>query len=110
MKPNYVWIGCAATLFMITTNCSKNDPLGLADNCGTAWTETVSVEVTAYNNALTTYGENPTAENCSSVKSAAKDYFDALGDALKCVPTASRAQINEAISEAKAEVDKEDCD
>ena len=107
---NYVLISCVAALFLTTTNCTKNGPLGLNDNCGAAWTETVSVEISAYTNALTAYSESPTTQNCASVKATAKNYFDALGDALKCVPTASRAEINKAISEAKADVDKEDCD
>lgn len=109
MKSKIVMMGCVVTLFLTTTNCTTNDPLGVNDNCATTWTENVSAELTAYTNSITAYSENPTAENCSDVKSDAKNYLDALSEALKCVPTASRAQINEAINEAKADVDNEDC-
>lgn len=104
-----VKINVIITLFLIIS-CGKDSPLD--NNCANAlqWANEVSNELSAYSSALQAYSSDPTASNCTSVKNAAKNYLDALRDVLDCVPTASQAQINEAINEAKAEVDDEACD
>lgn len=109
-KTGSLRIAVVIALFFSIMSCSKNDPLGLGNNCETAWTDAVSSELNAYNTALTTYSNDPTNSNCANVKTTAKNYFDALGNALECVPTVSRGQINAAIDEAKAEVDRDSCD
>lgn len=95
-------------ILLITVSCGKDSPLN--NNCNSVWTLEVSNELNAYSSALQAYSSDPTASNCSNVKSAAKNYLDSLRDVLDCVPNASQAQINQAINEAKAEVDDEACD
>lgn len=114
-SPSNSYLGTKILGFLLLTaalSCSKSNPLNPLGACanGAVWTEVVSNELNAYNQALQAYSEAPTAENCATVKASAKNYFDALGDVLECVPTTSRAQINQAIEEAKDEVDKEGCD
>ncbi|MEP3210052.1 MAG: hypothetical protein ABJN95_12715 [Maribacter sp.] len=110
LKTTFVKINFVVALLVIAISCDKNDALGLGLGCDAAWTTVVSDELNAYNAALSAYNTEPTTENCTAVKTSAKNYFDALGDAIDCVPTVSRADINAAINEAKAEVDREDCD
>jgi len=109
-KTTILKINIVAALLLILVSCSSTDPLGLGLGCDAAWTTTVQDELSAYNAALSAYNTEPSTANCTAVKTSAKNYFDALGDALDCVPTASRAGINAAIDEAKAEVDSEGCD
>lgn len=103
-------IGCGAAILM-NYGCSKDNPLNPTGNCfGGNWAEQYSNELQEWSNAATAYSENPTTANCDKYKSAAKSYLDALKEVAKCVPTASKAEINQAINEAKADVDKEGCD
>lgn len=103
-------ISCGAALLM-TYGCSKDNPLNPAGNCfGGNWAEQYSGELQVWSDAATTYSQDPTPANCSKYKTAAKNYWDALKEVADCVPTANRAEINQAINEAKADVDKEGCD
>ncbi len=103
-------IACLAILIAFTMGCSKDSPLNPSGNCfGGNWAQQYSDELQAYSDAISAYNENPTAGNCTSYKNAAKNYLDALRDVYECVPTASRAEIDQAINEAKADVDSEDC-
>ncbi len=91
--------------------CSKNNLLNPFGDCYSGnWAEGYTTELQEYSEAMSAYSENPTEENCTSFKNAAKSYLDALGNIYDCVPTASRAEIDEAIEEAKAEVDQDACD
>ena len=105
-------IGVGAFLITFNTACSKDNPLNPLGGCSgnASWVERVSKEANDYSNAISAYNSNPTDENCSKAKAAAKNYLDSLRDVLQCVPTANRAEINKAINEAKAEVDEEGCD
>ena len=89
--------------------CGSDDS-GINDWTNNAWAQIFTDEATAYGNALKAYQNNPSPENCASIKSAAIDYLEALRDALDCVPTADRAEVDQAINEAQAEVNQEDCD
>lgn len=106
-----IWFTFCGALAIFTMGCSEDSPLDPSGNCfGGNWAQQYSDELQAYSNAISAYNENPTASNCTSYKNAAKNYLDALRDVYECVPTASRADIDDAINEAKAEVDSEDCD
>ena len=108
-KSNLV-IKCYMMLMIIVTMSCGSDDADI-DNCANnAWVDIFSNEAQAYSNALLAYQDNPTAGNCNNVKSAAVNYLEALRDALDCVPTANRAEVNEAINEAQDEVNSEDCD
>lgn len=103
-------IFCIVVLTAFAVGCSKDSPLNPSANCfGGNWAAQYSDELQAYSDAISAYNENPSAGNCTSYKNAAKNYLDALRDVYECVPTASRAEIDQAINEAKAEVDSEDC-
>lgn len=109
IKVTVVSIGCGA-LIALTSGCSKDNPLNPAGNCfGGNWATQYADELQAYSNAISEYNENPTQENCDDAKNAAKGYLDALESVYSCVPTVSRAEIDQAIDEAKAEVDSGDC-
>ncbi|QCX01589.1 hypothetical protein FGM00_16275 [Aggregatimonas sangjinii] len=99
----------AAILLMY--GCGKDSVLNPLGDCfGGNWAEQYADELVAWSNAATSYSEDPTPTKCSEYKAAAKNYLDALKEVAGCVPTASKAEINDAINEAKAEVDREGCD
>lgn len=100
---------CIAFMAFFAFGCGSDDS-GINDCTNNAWAQIFTDEATAYGNALTAYQNNPTPENCGNIKSAAIEYLEALRDALDCVPTANRAEVDQAINEAQAEVNQEDCD
>ncbi len=111
MKTRLFLIGCGAAMITITSGCTKDNPVNPAVNCFDGnWAAQFSDELQAYSNAISDYNENPTQGNCDDYKNAAKGYLDALNEVYNCVPTASRAEIDQAINEAKADIDGEDCD
>ncbi|MEO9893709.1 hypothetical protein [Aurantibacter sp.] len=100
-----------ALVIMLTFGCSKDNPLNPAGNCfGGNWSQGYIDELQAWSNAASAYSENPTAGNCANYKSAAKAYYDAVNNIYDCIPTVSRAEIDQAIKEAKAEIDSESCE
>ncbi len=95
----------------MTYGCSKNNPLNPVGNCFDGnWAETYTNELQTWSNAATAYADNPTPANCANYKNAAKGYINAIDDFYNCIPTASKAEIDEALKEAKAEIDSESCD
>lgn len=110
MKTKLLTFGCAAILLAISGGCSKDNPLNPAGNCfGGLWAEQYTDELRAWSNALAAYNEEPNKANCDDYKNAAKAYLDAIDAVYECVPTASRAEIDQAITEAKADIDQEGC-
>lgn len=102
--------GVVALAMIINTGCSKNNPLNPL-GCGNGtWAVQVSDELTAWSQAASTYSSDPTPANCNSYKNAAKNYLDALEGVRGCVAGVSQAEFNEAIAEAKKDVDEADCD
>jgi len=101
-----------AVAMMINIGCSKSNPLNPLDGCSgnASWVEAISNESTAYANAVMAYSDDPSEANCANQKTAGKNYLDALGEVAKCVPTVSQAQYNEAIAEAKKDIDEANCD
>lgn len=109
-KAKLFLIGCGAAMLM-SYGCSKDNPLNPLGNCYDGkWAEQYADELQVWSNAATAYSEDPTPANCSKYKTAAKNYLDVLKEVANCVPTANRAEINQSINEAKADVDKEGCD
>jgi hypothetical protein len=110
-KSKLLVIGFGAVVLMLTTGCSKNSILNPAGNCfGGSWAEGYLSEFQAWSDATEAYGENPTAANCTKYKSAAKSYLDAVDSIYDCIPTGDRAEFDHEIKEAKADIDREDCD
>jgi len=101
--------GLVAVAMMINTSCSKNNPLNLL-GCGNGnWATQVSDELAAWSVAAGNYSSDPNAANCQSYKSAGLSYLDALEGVRGCVAGVNQAEFNEAIAEAKKDVDEIDC-
>lgn len=83
------------------------DPTG--GPCTENWAEFYMDELQAFSDAAVAYSTDPTTQNCNSYIAAGNDYLDALEAVYDCVPTASRAQIAQAIEEAREDV-SEACD
>ncbi len=97
-------------LLLTTAACDKDNPLDPFNDCGSAaWTEQVQVELTAWSTAIGNYASDPTSENCTAFKTTGKAYLDALEDVRACVGTANQQAYNQAIAEAKVDLDETDC-
>lgn len=104
------YLTCCLTMALMTlVGCSKN-PLNPLGDCGSGgWIQKVSKELNDWSVATSNYSNDPTVANCNAYKSAAKGYLDALEGVRTCVPGANQSEFNDAITEAKKEVDAEDC-
>ena len=103
-------IGCGTALITFVTGCSEDSVLNPNGNCfGGKWAEQYAGELQTWSDASVAYSQDPTPANCAKYKTAAKSYLDALREIVDCVPTASKAEIDQSINEAKADVDKEGC-
>jgi len=110
MKKKLLIICCLTTMITMTIGCSKTNPLNPLGDCFDGrWAEQYTAELQIWVDAITTYNENPTEANCAEYKSAGKAYINALDEIYDCVPTADRAEIDQAINEAKADLDNESC-
>jgi len=110
IKSKLFVIGCGAAVLM-AFGCSKDNPLNPAGNCFDGkWAEKYTSEFQALSIAATAYSENPTSENCADYKNATKGYLSAIDDFYDCIPTGNKSEIDQAIKEAKANIDKEGCD
>lgn len=111
MKTKIFLMGSVMILMTIVTGCSKDNPLNPAGNCfGGNWAQQYTSELESWSTALTAYSENPTEANCTEYQSATKAYLNALEGIYDCVPMTSRAEFDQAIKEAKADLDREACD
>lgn len=111
MKTKTLLMGFVAVLMIVVTGCSKDNLLNPTGNCfGGNWAQEYNKELESWSVALKTYNENPTDANCTQFKNATKTYLDALNDFYDCVPTSRRAEFDQAIKEAKADLDKDSCD
>lgn len=109
-KTKLFMISTAMVALLMTMACSKDNPLNPL-GCGNGtWAIQVSDEATAWAQAASNYSSDPTTANCNNYKNAAKDYLNALEGVRGCVAGVSQAEFNEAIAEAKKEVDEADCE
>lgn len=106
-----IMMACGVSAIVLM-GCSEDSPLNPLGGCsgGLLWTESILDEYSAWSTAAQAYSDNPTDENCQKYKEAAKDYLDSLRGIADCVPGTNRAEYDAEIEEAKAEVDREDCD
>ncbi len=96
-------------IFIGFTSCSKDSILN-PDRClNGSWIQEVEKELNAWVAATNTYGEDPTKANCEKYKSAGVDYLNALDKIKKCVPSVSLSEFNQAINEAKQELNTTSC-
>lgn len=112
IKTRLFLMGCIAAAMVTSIGCSKDNPLNPLGGCSddANWVNRISVESTDYSNALSTYSNDPTDANCSQLKTAGKNYLDALAEVAKCVPTVNQADYKKAVDEAKADIDENGCD
>ena len=92
----------SCVMLMTLTNCGGSDD-GVSDvNCGDgSWLLTVESEAIAWLAATQVYAQDPTIENCQNNKSTAQAYLDILESTRSCVPNADLADFQDALDEAR---------
>ncbi|MDO6516312.1 hypothetical protein [Zobellia uliginosa] len=102
----------SAMMLAFTYGCDKSNPLDPLGGCagGGIWSQNILDETAALSVAGQAYQEDPTVENCAKYKAAAKDYLNALKGWADCVPGTNKAEYDQAIKEAKEDIDKDGCD
>jgi len=98
-----------ATAFLLTlgSGCVKStvDP----DACSTTlFSEDVNPKLMAWQEATTTYSNDPSVANCNAYKLAGNDWLDAISSFQNCTLLYT-ASWREAVEEAKAELAAEPC-
>ena len=88
----------ATALFLFTASCSNNK--GDENPCADA--DYITQVATAYSNASQAYTNDASTENCTTLKSAGKDYIDLLKSMLDCAPASELQELREDITEAEA--------
>lgn len=110
IKTKFYLIGSLVMVFAFSTACSKDNPLNPIGNCGSgSWSQQVQSELTSLSDAATLYTNDPTVANCENYKNAVGDYLDALEGIRTCVLGASKKAFDQAIDEAKEDLDETDC-
>ncbi|VAW13111.1 hypothetical protein MNBD_BACTEROID03-548 [hydrothermal vent metagenome] len=103
-------VSCCVALTVLFSGCSKDSPLNVLGGCGTGnWVQQAESDLTNWNAAVTDYANDPTPANCAKYKSAGKNYIDVLSSFASCVPGADKNEFNEAVKEAKKELDESEC-
>lgn len=93
-------------LLGISFSCSNETgvaPLGCGANFN--YLNAVEGELNTLNNAIVAFSADQSEANCNSLKSAYRDYIDALKSVDECVPSSERAAWRQALDEAEANVD-----
>lgn len=96
-----------AALFLLI-NCSKAGLPGISCADG-SWINEWTDAQEALSKASQAYGNDRTVENCTNYKNAIYDYLDAYENIKKCLPAATRSNLDESIQESRAEADEIDC-
>ncbi len=109
-KTKFFVVSCCVALTILFSGCSKDSPLNVLGGCGTGnWVKQVESEITQWSEAATAFSNDPTVANCKKYKTAGKNYLDALDSVKGCVVGANKKEFNEAIQEAKKELDESEC-
>ncbi|HLF63810.1 MAG TPA: hypothetical protein VI603_08655 [Saprospiraceae bacterium] len=89
---------------VLLVSCKDDDPVG----CN--WTTELQAELTAFNDAATDYGQNPTTENCNAYRNAGLAYLDAAADLQSCANASGQGtEYQQAIASAQASLDALQC-
>jgi len=95
--------------FVALTSCGGDDDSGAA-NCGNGlWTLSVRSELNNWFSAAQAYAGDQTTINCQNNKSAGQAYIKALEGIKACVPNLSLADFEQALEEAKIEINAISC-
>lgn len=104
---NLFLFAATALLFTLSSGCVKS-VIDL-DSCdATLFTDEVNPKLTAYQEALSAYSDEPTQANCTAYKAAGQEWLDAIRSYETCTLLYT-ASWREAVDEAKAELDAEPC-
>jgi hypothetical protein len=78
-----------------------------ADNCGTNWATQLSTETNAVAAAAQTYGSDPSAANCTALKTAYQNYLNALEPFTDCSAWTEqqKSDLQDAIDTAQEQID-----
>ncbi len=93
--------------FLFTTSCKKDPVNRCGDNFN--WGVELQAESSALSAAAQVYVNDPTTENCESYKAAYQDYLDAAEDIDDCVIASERAAYQQAIDDARDNLDDLQC-
>jgi len=97
-------------LFSVTSCGGDGENISAALNCGTTtWPKQIEKELNAFINAASDFSINDTKENCEKYKKAGLDYLKAFDNVRKCVPGGSINNFNEALQDAKKEINAINC-
>ncbi len=110
LKTEPLLIGCCAALIVLAIGCSNDNPSNPLGCGNDAWAENIQKELNDLAAATVVLQEAQTTANCVSYKQAANNYLDALEGVRACVPSISKAEFDQAVSEAKQNLEQEDCD
>lgn len=97
------------TGMLLLGSCGKSD---LDKRCGSNWSPATELEqeINDLNNAVITYGQNPTPANCEAYKQAYLDYLDALKEWEDCyVYSGLQDDFKQSIADAEAAVNALEC-
>lgn len=97
-------LGVFAILFF--TNCSKDNPTSCLNG---SWIQVVASDLEILTTAAAIFGDEPTAQNCNSYKSAIDTYLDALNKIKECVPQSTIGDFNGSLEEATEALSEIDC-
>jgi hypothetical protein len=96
-----------ALLFTLSSGCVKS--IIDLDSCdATLFSDDINPKLMAYQEALSTYSDDPTPVNCAAYKAAGQEWLDAIKSYESCTLLYT-ASWREAVDEAKAELDAEPC-
>ena len=99
----------SCVVFILLTSCGSDDSSSDVNCSNGLWTQSVQTELNAWIEASQTYAQDQTTVNCQNNKSAGQAYISALEKIKKCVPNTSLVDFDEAIDEARVEINAITC-
>lgn len=104
MKSPRLLLVVASTVVLSFSSCNKDDDSnGPNGPCVgySSWALSLSDEAAALSSAASTYGQDPTTENCQAYKQAYIDYIDAAENISSCVPAGQKAAYQQSLDDAR---------
>ncbi len=92
---------------ILTTACKKESTNRCGDNFNYALE--LQAEANGLSAAASVYANDPTTENCEAYKAAVQAYLDAAEDLDDCVLASERAAYQQAIDEARDNLNNLQC-
>ena len=108
VRKSIIKCGISIGALLLFINCKKAGLPGIGCADG-SWVNEWTTAQEALSTASQAYGNDRTVENCTNYKNAINDYLDAYEDIKRCLPAASRSDLDESIKESRAEAAEIDC-